>query len=162
MLTGIKLESGETLACDKAVVAMGVWSTLLEDWGLGLAVPMEGVKSTSLVYQNMPQAVDEPFALFCNEDYRFDTHLEVYPRNSGEIYICGCGGSDYVKGDRLRKGAQLVRTTPYFVDKKLFVSVSKRNDTAKTKMTNKSISMLPPQGILGPTRFEYPAVVAYR
>jgi glycine/D-amino acid oxidase-like deaminating enzyme len=39
------------IECDSAVVAMGVWSTLLEDWGLGLAVPMEGVKSTSLVYK---------------------------------------------------------------------------------------------------------------
>jgi hypothetical protein len=58
-------------------------------------VPMEGVKSTSLVYREMEFAKSNPFALFCAEDPRFNTHLEVYPRPNGEVYICGCGGSDY-------------------------------------------------------------------
>jgi len=120
-LTGITLESGEVIECDSAVVAMGVWSTLLEDWGLGLAVPMEGVKSTSLVYKDMDFAKENPFALFCNEDPRFNTHLEVYPRPNGEVYICGCGGSDYVSGARLRKGgdcesAELIKEDPARVE----------------------------------------------
>jgi len=46
----------------------------------------------------------EPFALFCGEDSRFGTHLEVYPRNSGEVYLCGIGGSEYVDADELRAG----------------------------------------------------------
>ena len=29
---------------------------------------------------------------------------QVYPRNSGEIYLCGIGGSEYVDGERLRAG----------------------------------------------------------
>ena len=43
----------------------------------------------------MDFAKENPFALFCNDDPRFNTHLEVYPRPNGEVYICGCGGSDY-------------------------------------------------------------------
>eukprot|EP00854_Cymbomonas_tetramitiformis_P012102 gene12103-14302_t len=102
-VAGVRLESGEVLDCDQVVVAMGIWSVLLEDW-VQMPVPMEGVKSTSLVYQNVEEATAEPYALFCGENYKYSTHLEVYPRASGEIYICGCGGSDYVSGARLRKG----------------------------------------------------------
>jgi glycine/D-amino acid oxidase-like deaminating enzyme len=40
-LKGVELESGEVLECDVAIVAMGVWSTLLEDW-IGLPTPIEG------------------------------------------------------------------------------------------------------------------------
>jgi glycine/D-amino acid oxidase-like deaminating enzyme len=32
------------------------------------------------------------------------THLEVYPRASGEVYLCGVGGSEYVSPDQLRAG----------------------------------------------------------
>ena len=46
----------------------------------------------------------EPVALFCGEDSRFGTHLEVYPRNSGEVYLCGIGGSEHVDADALRAG----------------------------------------------------------
>ncbi len=79
---------------------------LAEDW-LGVPVPLEGIKSASVVYTGAPlrQAVSaQPFALFCGEDARYGTHLEVYPRPNGEVYICGIGGSDYVSGARLRPG----------------------------------------------------------
>lgn len=33
--------------------------------------------------------------------------VEVYPRLDGTIYICGIGGSDYVKKDALKEGAFL-------------------------------------------------------
>jgi fructoselysine-6-P-deglycase FrlB-like protein len=33
--------------------------------------------------------------LFCDEDENA-CHLEIYPRNNGEIYVCGCGGSDII------------------------------------------------------------------
>jgi hypothetical protein len=43
----------------------------------------------------------EPYALFCSED-RNGCHLEVYPRPGGDVYLCGLGGSDHVRGDRLK------------------------------------------------------------
>ena len=33
--------------------------------------------------------------------------MEVYPRPSGEIYICGIGGSDYISQEDLKAGAFL-------------------------------------------------------
>jgi len=120
VVEGVHVRSGdrddgeeELIACDTLLVAMGPWTVLAEDWfndvgapGPELVIPLEGVKSTSLVYNgdNVRSAVSaEPFALFCAED-RNGCHLEVYPRWNGEVYICGCGGSDYVSGARLRAG----------------------------------------------------------
>ena len=103
---GVRLSDGTVLEADHVVVAMGVWSALLGDWlGDPGAVPLEGIKSTSIVYEGQEAAANtEPFALFCAEDPRFGTHMEVYPRASGEVYCCGLGGSDYVSGARLRAG----------------------------------------------------------
>ena len=99
--------------------------------------PMDGVKSTSIVYQNIEEINAEPFALFCEEDAH-GCHLEVYPRSTGELYLCGLGGSgfnksihylvfyfpsyayslffllntvmtEYVSGDRLRLGGDCER-----------------------------------------------------
>jgi glycine/D-amino acid oxidase-like deaminating enzyme len=53
--------------------------------------------------QDVQEITSNPYALFCAED-RNGCHLEVYPRPNGEVYLCGLGGSDYVSGDRLRKG----------------------------------------------------------
>ena len=105
-VTGVELSDGSVESADHVVVAMGVWSALLGDWmGDDNAVPLEGIKSTSIVYEGQELAAnDEPFALFCAEDPRFGTHMEVYPRASGEVYCCGLGGSDYVSGARLRAG----------------------------------------------------------
>jgi len=101
-LTGLCLEGGEVLDAGTAVFAMGPWSSLAGDW-LGVPIPMEGVKSTSIVYSGCDSARDEPFALFCAEDSN-GCHLEVFPRPNGDVYICGCGGSDYVGGERLASG----------------------------------------------------------
>eukprot|EP00899_Mesostigma_viride_P020697 jgi/Mesvir1/28629/Mv04497-RA.2 len=96
---------GHVVPARKVVVAMGPWSVLVEDWLGDCPVPMEGVKSTSLVYHTAERddarVMDQPFALFCAEDTN-GCHLEVYPRPNGDVYICGCGGSDYVRGARLR------------------------------------------------------------
>jgi hypothetical protein len=47
-----------------------------------------------MVYKQCPDIIlQEPYALFCDEDDN-GCHLEVFPRNNGEIYVCGCGGSD--------------------------------------------------------------------
>lgn len=98
----------EILEADAVVVSAGPWSCQAEDWfdGSGIQLPMEGVKSTSIVWkQPEGEEVTDATALFCGEDYRFDTHLEVYPRPDGTIYICGIGGSDYITKEELKEGA---------------------------------------------------------
>jgi len=93
---------GEAVPCRAFAVTMGPWAALAQDW-FDMPVPMTGIKSTSIVFKDDVNAV-EPFALFCGEDDRYGTHLEVYPRASGEVYLCGIGGSEYVDGERLRAG----------------------------------------------------------
>jgi glycine/D-amino acid oxidase-like deaminating enzyme len=94
------------LPADAVIVAAGPWSCAAEDWFHGaVQLPMEGIKSTSIVWKK-PEEVDvDATALFCGEDDRFGTHLEVYPRPDGTIYICGIGGSDYISKDDLKEGA---------------------------------------------------------
>ncbi|GKY93919.1 hypothetical protein MPSEU_000358800 [Mayamaea pseudoterrestris] len=94
------------LPCDAIVVSAGPWSCAAEDWFQGaVELPMEGIKSTSIVWKK-PQDKDvDATALFCGDDRRFGTHLEVYPRPNGEVYICGIGGSDYISKDDLKEGA---------------------------------------------------------
>ena len=53
------------------------------DW-FGMDLPMEGVKSTSIVYKDLEPIRTEPFACFCAEDQN-DCHLELYPRPNGEV-----------------------------------------------------------------------------
>jgi len=98
---GVELAGGSVIECDACVVCMGPWSSLAQDW-FGLPVPITGIKSTSVVFKSEEEI--EPFALFCGEDDDHGTHLEVYPRNSGEVYLCGIGGSEYVTPERLRAG----------------------------------------------------------
>lgn len=100
---GVKLANGGILEADKLVVTLGVWSGVVcEDW-FGMPIPMQGIKSTSMVYNAIDEIKKEPYACFCDED-QFSCHLELYPRPDGSLYICGLGGSDYISGDRLREG----------------------------------------------------------
>jgi hypothetical protein len=57
----------------------------VEDW-LGLTLPMEGIKSSSIVFSHVPAVKDEPFACFCAEDAH-QCHLELYPRPNGKCSI---------------------------------------------------------------------------
>jgi glycine/D-amino acid oxidase-like deaminating enzyme len=102
-VTGVVVD-GAVLPADAVAVTMGPWASLAEDWFGGMPVPITGIKSTSIVFKSADPDAVEPFALFCGEDDRFGTHLEVYPRNSGEVYLCGIGGSEYVEPERLRAG----------------------------------------------------------
>jgi len=99
----------QILQADAVVVSAGPWSCQSEDWfeHSNIVLPMEGVKSTSIVWKKPDGDNDvvDPTALFCGEDDRFQTHLEVYPRPDGTIYICGIGGSDYVTKEELKAGA---------------------------------------------------------
>lgn len=94
------------LEADVVVVSAGPWSSQAEDWfDNTVDLPMEGVKSTSIVWKQRPGVKTDATALFCGEDYRYGTHLEVYPRPDDSIYICGIGGSDYISKEELKAGA---------------------------------------------------------
>eukprot|EP00286_Rhodomonas_abbreviata_P000103 CAMPEP_0181291678 /NCGR_PEP_ID=MMETSP1101-20121128/2098_1 /TAXON_ID=46948 /ORGANISM="Rhodomonas abbreviata, Strain Caron Lab Isolate" /LENGTH=377 /DNA_ID=CAMNT_0023396091 /DNA_START=159 /DNA_END=1289 /DNA_ORIENTATION=- len=105
---GVRMEGGTVSAVvvdgadvptDCMVVAMGPWSCMAEDWFPALTLPMEGVRSTSIVFKTDHDV--DPFALFCGEDAN-GCHLEVYPRNSNEVYMCGIGGSKYLQNAELK------------------------------------------------------------
>ena len=98
VLRGVVVDGKEMLA-ERIVFALGPWSILLERWIPGQVIPMEGVKSTSIVFEHEKDSV-APFALFCDED-RNGCHLEVYPRPNGEVYMCGVGGSEYLNADQI-------------------------------------------------------------
>lgn len=98
----------ERIKATHVVVAMGPWSVRAETWFEGLKVPMTGIKSVSLLFKANALVEKEPAALFCAEDENA-CHLEVYPRSTGEVYICGCGGSEYVDSGRLMPGGDLDR-----------------------------------------------------
>jgi len=94
------------LEAEAVVISAGPWSCKAEDWfDNAVELPMEGVKSTSIVWKPKEGAETDATALFCGEDYRFSTHLEVYPRPDDSIYICGIGGSDYISKEELKTGA---------------------------------------------------------
>lgn len=81
----IHLEKNGTLSVDKTVISLGPWSGVaVEDW-FGISVPMEGIKSTSVVFSNINEILHEAYACFCDEDEN-DCHLELYPRSNG-IYF---------------------------------------------------------------------------
>jgi hypothetical protein len=67
-------------------------ASIAEKW-FNIPIPITGIKSTSVVYERAESseaslAELEPFALFCEEYEKYNTHLEVYPRKSGEVYVC--------------------------------------------------------------------------
>eukprot|EP00979_Chaetoceros_neogracilis_P003936 scaffold687_cov288-Chaetoceros_neogracile.AAC.28 len=111
VLKGVKYIDRETqeerfLDADAVVVSAGPWSCQAEDWfDNAVELPMEGVKSTSIVWKQRDDTDTDATALFCGEDHRFGTHLEVYPRPDNSIYICGIGGSDYITKEELKTGA---------------------------------------------------------
>lgn len=64
------------LEADVVVVSAGPWSCAAEDWFDNVVdLPMEGVKSTSIVWKKGEDDVDAT-ALFCGEDSRFGTHCK--------------------------------------------------------------------------------------
>jgi glycine/D-amino acid oxidase-like deaminating enzyme len=139
VVTGVHIEGlADSIPCDNICICMGPWSGVFIEDQFKMDVPMEGVLSTSVVYEGLSKIREEPFALFCEED-RNGCHLEVYPRNNGDIYLCGCGGSDYVAGDRLRsKGdcssADKIAANPARVAAALasFRQITSLGDTAPT------------------------------
>lgn len=84
-VTGVKYRSSgdddeHILPADAIVVSAGPWSCQAEDWveracGVNIQLPMEGVKSASIVWE--PQEQVDATALFCGEDDRFGTHCTL-------------------------------------------------------------------------------------
>lgn len=91
VVTGVKYTDGgeeeKVLQADDVIVAAGPWACQAENWFDGaVQLPMEGVKSTSIVWkppvdEDGNPKIDEveATALFCGEDHRFGTHREFAP-----------------------------------------------------------------------------------
>lgn len=105
--TKILLRNGPDLSLpigEQVVVALGPWSSQAEDW-LELPLPVEGVVSTSLIWNADAITKLPSGALFCPEDAR-GCHLEVFPRLAvsttpssliqpqRQLYVSGCGASE--------------------------------------------------------------------
>jgi glycine/D-amino acid oxidase-like deaminating enzyme len=94
------LESGINVPVkDDLVVAMGPWSCRVEDW-LDIPVPVDGVLSTSLVWDNLEHDL-EAAALFCEDDSN-GCNLEVIPRLNKSLFLSGCGESQTMSPATLR------------------------------------------------------------
>ncbi len=138
---------------DKFVIAAGPWSGhIVEDW-FGCRLPMTGIKSTSVVYNNVREAIDEPYALFCDEDTN-SCHLEIYPRNDGSLYICGIGGSNYIDNDMMREGGEcatpsLIQANPSRVDaaQKSFASMTSIGKRQKADVVQACMRPCPPDAM---------------
>ncbi len=115
LVTGVlvkEIGQPKIIPCDAVAICCGPWTgVLLEQWFKDddLNIPMEGIKSTAIIFGPGSRMADElssePMAVFCEESVH-GTHLELFSRRDGSIYICGCGGSDHVKGARLRPGGE--------------------------------------------------------
>jgi len=124
VVTGVKYQNNngeeEILPCTDVVCSNGPWACQAEEWfNNAVQLPMEGIKSTSIVWKppvdedgNAKISAVEATALFCGEDDRYSTHLEVYPRPDGTVYICGIGGSDYITTPELKASAYLEECLP--------------------------------------------------
>jgi glycine/D-amino acid oxidase-like deaminating enzyme len=65
------------LPADCVIVSAGPWSCAAEDWFQGaVKLPMEGIKSTSIVWKQLEGKSVDATALFCGEDNRFGTHCK--------------------------------------------------------------------------------------
>ncbi|OEU16860.1 FAD/NAD(P)-binding domain-containing protein [Fragilariopsis cylindrus CCMP1102] len=91
----IELKDGEPV-----VIALGPWSCRIEDW-LAIPMPIEGVVSTSLIYEDGILASDVGTAMFFDEDSK-GCHLEVFGRQDKSLYVSGCGESEVISTRVLR------------------------------------------------------------
>mmetsp|Transcript_15823 Transcript_15823/g.28493 ORF Transcript_15823/g.28493 Transcript_15823/m.28493 type:complete len:387 (-) Transcript_15823:372-1532(-) len=92
-VTSVKVD-GDSIACDKVLVALGPWSVLAEQWFENLRVPMVGTLGTSSIFKQSAGSVALS-ALFCEEDDR-GRHIEVFSRPNGEVYCVGGHGGQKV------------------------------------------------------------------
>ncbi len=100
---GVSLRQRGLISAKKVVICLGPWTgkcnslivchsvsngptgVAVEDW-FGISIPMDGIKSSSIIFQGIPALISEPYACFCEEDEN-GCHLELYPRNNGEYFF---------------------------------------------------------------------------
>lgn len=97
--------NGNRVEVEKLIIALGPWTGAFCESTFNFIIPCEGIKSTSIVFHGINPIQQNPFACFCEEDNN-SCHLEIYPRNDNTVYVCGIGGSDYVKGPRLASNGE--------------------------------------------------------
>jgi glycine/D-amino acid oxidase-like deaminating enzyme len=82
------------LPADVIVVSAGPWSCAAEDWFQGaVQLPMEGIKSTSIVWKQPQDTTVDATALFCGENHQHGTHCKfpirktcLYEAKNSAIY----------------------------------------------------------------------------
>lgn len=88
--TGVRLRDGRILPADLVVIALGPWSSRLRI--VSDLFHVSGLKAHSIVLRPPEPAVISPHALFLSYQPTPGAKAldpEVYPRPTGEVYICG-------------------------------------------------------------------------
>ncbi|KAI0501327.1 hypothetical protein KFK09_016271 [Dendrobium nobile] len=88
--TGVRLRDGRILPADVVVIALGPWSSRLQI--ISDLFHVSGLKAHSIVLRPQEPSVISPHALFLSYQPSPGGKTldpEVYPRPSGEVYICG-------------------------------------------------------------------------
>ncbi|KAK7263192.1 hypothetical protein RJT34_30778 [Clitoria ternatea] len=90
----VVLDGGRSLDADAVVLALGPWSCKVEV--LSSLFRVYGVKAHSIVLEPREANSITPHALFLSYN-SFDP--EVYPRPTGEVYVCGMSKEEEVPND---------------------------------------------------------------
>lgn len=94
------LESGGVVDADAVVLALGPWSNKLEL--LSSRFRVSGLKAHSIVLEPKEANAITPHALFLSyraSNRRTPLDPEVYPRPTGEVYVCGMSKEEEVPDD---------------------------------------------------------------
>ena len=91
-VVGVALQDGRVIDAAAVVIAMGPWSSHASEWLPGLH-PVRGIRAHSITLRPQDDVILS-HALFVDVVDVDGSHCdpEVYPRPSGEVYICGNGG----------------------------------------------------------------------
>ncbi|KAM7507136.1 hypothetical protein LguiA_017589 [Lonicera macranthoides] len=100
VVKGVVVEGGEVIGGDGVVLALGPWSGKLGM--LSEIFRVYGLKAHSIVLEPKEDAAITPHALFLSYYVREGGEAldpEVYPRPTGEVYICGMSAKTEVPDD---------------------------------------------------------------
>jgi len=100
-VTGVKVGS-ELLPCHAAVVALGPWSVLAEDWFRGFRVPLRGTLGSLACYERPAGSVSSGIAISQQDEQGRD--LSVIVRADGQVSCLGVqGGHKVLSAQDLRQ-----------------------------------------------------------
>ncbi|CAE7350879.1 unnamed protein product, partial [Symbiodinium necroappetens] len=100
-LTGIRIDD-DVVRCDVAVVAMGPWSVLAEDWFQGFRVPLLGTLGSMAFYDRPAGSIHSAIAISQQDDEGRD--VMVTARADGKVTCLGVqGGHKVLTGQDLRQ-----------------------------------------------------------